>query len=55
MSTKKTRLTRKNVVISVDGDTWHKLRDAMESLSDFAGAYETAVDDPARSRDLLKG
>lgn len=54
MAAKRTRSSKKKVTITIDADTLHKLRDAVEALSDFAGAFEQGVDDPALRRDILK-
>jgi hypothetical protein len=50
MSSKKPKPSKKTVTIHVDADALHKLRDAVEALSEYAGAYSQAVDDQAVRR-----
>ncbi len=51
---KKSRAGKKKVTITIDAETLQKLGEAVEALSEFAAAFNTAVDDPELRRTLLK-
>jgi hypothetical protein len=53
MAAKKTRSSKK-VTITIDVETLQKLRDAVDAISEFAGAFELGIDDAAPRRGPLK-
>jgi hypothetical protein len=54
MAAKKRRSSKKKVTITIDADALRKLREAVEALSEFAGAFELKVDDPVLRREIRK-